>query len=214
MKKVNTYLILKIFFILLMLMGAVIFWNFLPAEMPMHWNVAGEVDRYWPKLYGAFFAPLLAALFVILFSFLSKIDPKKEKYKLFRKPWEMIQLGILGFITYLQFVTIYMSMHPAADITKFIFVGIGIMFVLLGNYMGKIRQNYFIGVKTPWALADERVWNKTQRMGGIFFVLCGLMFILEAFLQWYIMPIFIVSISLTVIVPIVYSYLVYRGLDK
>lgn len=212
--KINCYLILKIFLIILMLGGAGFFWNSLPGEMPMHWNLAGEVDQYWPKLYGAFFAPLLAVAFILLFSFLSKIDPKKEKYKLFRKPWEMIQLGILGFVTYLQFVTLYMSMNPNGDIIKFIFIGIGVMFVLLGNYMGKVRQNYFIGVKTPWALANEEVWNKTQRMGGFFFVLSGLILVIEAFLQWYLVPVFIISILFTVVIPMVYSYLVFKGLDK
>jgi len=93
-------------------------------------------------------------------------------------------------------------------------IGIGILFVLIGNYMGKVRQNYFVGFKTPWALANEDVWNKTQRVGGLMFVLTGIVFIIEAFLKWYLLPIFIIVMILTVILPILYSYWVFKQLEK
>lgn len=212
--KINKYCILKIFLILLMFVGIFVFWGQLPNEMPVHWNFSGQVDRYWPKLYALLLAPMLGILFVILFSVLSKIDPRKEKYQKFRKTWEIIQILLLSFVVYLQFIILYMSMVPNGDITKLMLIGIGILFVLIGNYMGKVRQNYFVGFKTPWALANEDVWNKTQRVGGLMFVFTGIVFIIEAFFKWYLLPVFIIVMVLTVILPILYSYWVFKQLEK
>ena len=208
--KINKYCVLKIFLILLMFVGIIIFWENLPNNMPVHWNFSGQIDKYWPKLYAVFLAPILGILFVVLFSVLSRIDPRKEKYKKFRKTWEIIQIAILAFVTYLQFIILYMSIVPNGDITKLVLLGIGVLFVLLGNYMGKVRQNYFVGFKTPWALADEHVWNKTQRVGGLMFVLAGIVFIVEAFFQWYLLAVFIITLLFTVFLPILYSYWVFK----
>jgi uncharacterized membrane protein len=182
----------------------------LPDLIPNHWNIYGEIDSYWPKLTQIIFIPAITLAMALLFQFLPLIDPKKEKYVLFRKPWVVLQMSIIVFFAYLFFVTLYMAFYPLTPIIPFIFGGIGVLFVLLGNYLGKIRQNYFIGIKTPWTLDNEEVWNKTHRLGGWMFTICGLIVFAEAFIQWQVAWVFIAAIIPTALVPIIYSYIIFR----
>jgi len=101
---------------------------------------------------------------IILFRFLPKIDPKKANYEKFGKTWEIIQFTIIGFMTYIYFVSFLVTLHPEYSINSFMLFGLGAMFVLMGNYMGKIKHNFFVGIKTPRTIADEDVWKKTHRL--------------------------------------------------
>lgn len=212
--KIKKLFLTEIFLLIAMIVATLILWNALPDQMPMHWNLAGEIDAYASKAWAAFMVPGIGILLMALFKLIPKIDPKKEKYKLFEKSWSVIQFGIFGFMAYMHFVTLYLSINQDADIIKFILPGIGVLFILLGNYMGKVRQNYFIGIKTPWTLNNEDVWNKTHRVGGLAFVLAGIIFFIEGFLQLYIIPVFIVTIVLAAFSPVIYSYFIFRNIKK
>jgi uncharacterized membrane protein len=190
------------------------FYDKLPDLVPSHWNINGEIDAYLPKLTQIILFPCITLALAVLFQLISRIDPRKEKYVLFKKPWIVLQMSIVVFFAYLYFVTLYMAFYPLTPIIPFIFGGIGVLFVLLGNYLGKIKQNYFVGIKTPWTIDNEEVWNKTHRLGGWMFTVCGLIVFAEAFIQWQIVWVFIASVILTAIVPIVYSYLIFRKTKK
>ena len=212
--KIKKLFAIELLLLLAMIAATVILWTSLPDQMPIHWNIAGEIDNYASKFWVAFMVPVMAIFFMLLFKVIPLIDPKKEKYKLFEKPWAAIQFGIYGFMTYMHFLTLYLSINQEADIVKFILPGIGILFILLGNYMSKVRQNYFVGIKTPWTLNNEDVWNKTHRIAGLFFVLTGIIFLLEAFIQLYLLPVFIITFVLMIFVPVIYSYLIFKKLKK
>lgn len=102
---------------------------------------------------------------VILFQFLPKMDPKRENYPKFEKTWEIFQFSLLIFFAYAYFITIFAALDPSLNVNKSIMLGIGALFVIIGNYMGKIRKNYFIGFRLPWTLDNEEAWNKTHRLG-------------------------------------------------
>lgn len=182
--------------------------------MPSHWNIEGDVDSYLPKGTWIWIFPGITMLLVLMFPFFSRIDPKKEKYELFRRPWLILQMVFVGFFAYLYFVSLYLTLNPSVPITGFIFGGIGVMFVLIGNYLGKVRQNWFLGIRTPWTLDNEKVWNKTQRLAGWLFLIAGLVVFAEAFIQWQIAWMMGVCTAVVVIVPVVYSYFLHRKLVK
>jgi len=108
--------------------------------------------------------PLIVVAMIVLFRFLPKIDPKKANYEKFKNTWEIIQFVIIGFMAYVHFVSLFMILNPEYSINSFMLFGLGAMFVLMGNYMGKIKHNFFIGIKTPRTIADEDVWKKTHRL--------------------------------------------------
>jgi uncharacterized membrane protein len=212
--KLKKLFLLELFLFIGMIAASLILWTQLPEQMPMHWNIEGQIDNYMPKIWGAFMVPGIAILLMALFKFIPFIDPKKEKYKLFEKSWGVIQFGIYGFMAYMHFVTLYLSINQSADIVKLILPGIGVLFILLGNYMTKVRQNYFVGIKTPWTLNNEEVWNKTHRVGGLAFVIAGIVFLIEGFFQVYMLPVFLITIILAALGPVIYSYFVFRKLKK
>lgn len=199
--------------VIMFIVGALLY-NNLPEMVPSHWGVSGEIDSYMPKLTHLILFPSITLVLALLFPFLSRIDPRKDKYVLFKKPWIVIQMSIVVFFAYLYFITLYMAFYPSTSIIPFIYGGIGVLFVLLGNYLGKIRQNYFVGIKTPWTLDNEEVWNKTNRFGGWMFLIAGLIIFAEAFIQWNHVAVFIISAAAAALMPIVYSYIIFKKQKK
>lgn len=204
----------KLILFVLLLGGSLVVWQYLPEQVPSHWNFEGVPDRYWPRIYSVFFIPGIYLVMWLLFAVLPKIDPRKEKYQLFVDAWNILQLVFLVFFVYLQAIMFSYVLFPGLNFTKMIFIGLGVMFMIIGNYMGKIKQNYFIGVKTPWALNNVDNWNKTQRMGGWMFVVIGLIFLLESFYQWQLVSVTIALVLLMVVVPFAYSYYLYCHPEK
>ena len=155
----------------------------------------------------------MSLLLTLLFPVMAKIDPRYKNYEKFQGSWEVIQTAIIGFFAYLQGVIIYITLYPEMQLMmgRFMFAGLGLMFIVLGNVMGKVRWNYFVGLKTPWALNDKEVWQKSQRFGGWAFVIAGLAFLFEAWWYQYLGWFFSLIIGGVVIIPIVYSYLVSRN---
>lgn len=185
-------------------------WNFLPAIVPSHWNYAGQIDGWLPKSTAIALWTGLILLLALSFAIFPKFDPHKEKYQLFRHEWQIMQAGILLFFCYLQGVTFLVAIAPQIPLLPWLFFGMGALFVMLGNYLPKIRQNYFIGLKFPWTLADEENWNKTHRFGSWCFVGLGLLFCLEAWLQWHAATVLFPAILLAVIAPAGYSFWLFQ----
>jgi uncharacterized membrane protein len=145
-----------------------------------------------------------------LFRMLPEFDPKKEKYRLFKHEWELIQTGIIGFMAYMQLITYYVSLNKSVSIIPLMFAGLGLLFIILGNFLSKIRQNYFIGIKVPWTLSDEDNWNKTHRFASWCFVGAGLLTLTGAIANRFPPMILFGSLILAGILPVLYSYLLYK----
>jgi uncharacterized membrane protein len=150
--------------------------------------------------------------FLVLFPLIARIDPKKANYEQFKKPWGVIQTSLIAMFAYMFAVTDFVTFYPEynAMVGRAVVFGIGILFVILGNVMGKVRQNYFVGLKTPWTLDDPEIWQKSQRFAGWAFVLSGLVFIIEAIVWIAILPVFIAIMAVMTVLPIAYSYLLSR----
>lgn len=151
-----------------------LFWGKLPQQVPIHWNAAGQVDGYASKgfLWGlCCISPALA----LLLQFLPRLDPKKENYQRFQKAYDLVAIPILCLMLLVTGITISEALRPGRlDITRLIMGFMGVLFLIIGNLMGKVKSNWFMGFRTPWALSDPDVWNKTHRMGGWVFFLAGL----------------------------------------
>ena len=204
-KKVNIYCMALIAAAFIF---SIISYNKLPELIPTHWNIAGEVDAYSKKPYGAFMAPFLMAITWLGMIFLPKIDPKKENYKKFESSYD-ITLGLLTtFFFGLHMATLLFSLGYKVPIDNTVFVMMGIMFVVMGNYMPKAKSNYFYGIKTPWTLSNEVSWRKTHRLAGKLFVISGFLMIVSTFLihTRYKAVLMTTVIVLITAVPIVASY--------
>ncbi len=183
----------------------------LPDMIPGHWGADGAVDRWIEKkwIFGMW---LLVPGVDLLMRFAEKIDPKWENYKRFDKVFLYFRISMAVFMSALVVITLVAAKDPALiDMNKVMFPMMGLMFAMLGNYMPKVKYNYTFGIKTPHTLASENVWNKTHRMAGPLWVVCGLLMACCGFVKgdaavW----ILLITTGILVVVPVVYAYLEYK----
>jgi len=205
------WLLLLIAFIPLLLTLPV--WEFLPEFMPVHWGPEGRPDSLKP----VYFLPLINIGVYFLMVVLPLVDPKKENYPLFGKSYFRIRLAFLLFLSAVCIMNIGVGLGHEFDRGDLIFKGVWALIAILGNYMGTIRSNWFVGIKTPWTLADETVWKQTHVMAGRVWFWTGTVFFTLSFSPLDVLArkaMIFTLIGVGVVWPIVYSYFVYRKVGK
>ena len=191
---------------LLPILAGVILWDQLPAQMPTHWNAAGEIDGWSSKPFAVFGLPgiMLAAQWLCMLG--TQADPKKQNH-----PEKVLQL-VLWIIPVLSVVLHVMTYGAALGKEVRMEVAmpivVGLILAIVGNYMPKCKQNYTIGIKIPWTLNSEENWNRTHRLAGWIWTFGGVAIMLTGFVGgvWLFFPVVIAM----VLVPILYSYVLYR----
>lgn len=192
------------------LIASVYFYFNLPERVPTHWNMAGQVDSWGSgKTQAIVFTAMIVGMY-ILFLVIPYLDPRKERYQQFRKVYHIFKSIILFFLFIIFILASLSGMGYNIAIGVWVPLLVGLLFIIMGNYMGKIKSNWFVGIRTPWTLSSEEVWNKTHRFGGKMFIIAGLLMMLEGFLpvSWR-LPVFIFGISLILFGTLVYSYIVF-----
>lgn len=134
--------------------------------MAIHWNVAGEADSFINKWWGALLFPIFLTGIVALVVFLPKVDPRKENYEKFEKVYRIFLHVFVLFLFSMYVVTLAYNIGIPVQVDVVVPIGVGMLFIAIGNYMPKIKPNYFFGIRTPWTLENEEVWQKTHRVGG------------------------------------------------
>jgi uncharacterized membrane protein len=199
--------------------AAALLWDKLPARVPIHWNIHGQIDGYAGKAFGVLFMPLLNIFLASLLAAIPLMDPKIRKYDDETKASsvhviKILRLGITLFNDCVAFAILAFALDYRFDMNRFVTAGIGLLFILLGNVMGKLRPNYFAGIRTPWTLESRTVWFKTHRLGGRLMVAGGICVLFASFLlpgQQYLLIGTVPFVLLMAIIPAVYSYFCYRS---
>ncbi len=205
--------LISLIFIALMLLLGTLAYPHLPEQIPSHWNMRGEVDGYSGRAFGTYGMPLIILGLLLMFHFLPMIDPRHKNYDQFKKPYQVLKISVLALMTMLYVISMLYALGVPLNISFLVNISIGFLFILIGNYLGKVKHNYFVGVKTPWTLASEDVWKKTHRLAGPLMAIAGALFVLGAFIDhpaFYFIP--IGGILLAAFVPMIYSYLLYKKL--
>ncbi|MEW6181810.1 MAG: SdpI family protein [Bacillota bacterium] len=198
-------------FLAALIIAGFILYPMLPEQVPSHWNWKGEVDDYASRAFGAFGMPLLALGLYIMMLVLPFIDPKRENYARFGAVYRLLRWGIVLFMTGLYAVTVLAALGHSVNVGMLVKGGVAVLFILIGNVMGQIQHNYFVGIKTPWTLANEEVWRLTHRLGAKIWVLGGLVCLAMApFQTIWSAYVFIAVITVMALVPVIHSYLVFR----
>lgn len=183
-----------------------ILWDKLPEQVPIHWDANGNVDGYSTKIQAVFIMPLIlvAAHWICVIG--TSLDPKKQNIN--DKMFTLV-LWIIPVISLLCNSMVFataLGHKVSVEIIMPLFMGA--LFVIIGNYLPKCKQSYTMGIKLPWTLNDEENWNKTHRMAGFLWVIGGVIIMATAFLGLF--WLFFIVIIPMVIVPFVYSYLLYK----
>lgn len=139
---------------------------FLPSPAPIHWNAVGEADGFGSPLTAALLLPGVLTAIAALAPLLPRLDPRAAAYAEFRPTYELFMNAIAAFLLLTHAVALAAGLGLPVDMARPMSVGLGLLFALLGNEMGRVQPNHFVGIRTPWTLADPEVWRRTHRAGG------------------------------------------------
>jgi uncharacterized membrane protein len=184
----------------------------LPDQIPTHWNARGVVDGFSPKPWGPFVLPLVMLGVYLLLLVIPRISPSGFRVERFMKVFEIIQATLLGFLFLVTALVLLAGTGMPVPMDRAIHAGTGVLFIVLGNFMGKVTKNFFVGIRTPWTLANDEVWLRTHRLGGRFFVLAGLVLLLSGLLGGGVAPL-LAAVTIAGGLPVVYSYIIYRRIQ-
>ncbi|MFC7394284.1 SdpI family protein [Scopulibacillus cellulosilyticus] len=187
----------------------------LPSTLPAHWDINGNINHYASKMQVMLVFLGLMIVINILFVIIPLIDPKLKNNKTSLKNQNRIQLVTNAFFIIINVMVVYTGFHHSTSSPEIIFFIVGVLFIFLGNYSFSLKQNFFIGIRTPWTLSNEEVWNKTNRFGAILLIIFGICICLGGFLPG-ILPsiILIICLVLMVAFPLVYSYWTYKKINR
>jgi immunity protein, SdpI family len=207
--------ILPILLIVFSIISSFYFFQQMPEKIPTHWNFKGEIDNWGSSLSHLLTINLVMIGMYLLFLSLPYIDPRRERYEQFKKVYHIFKNILLLFFTIILFITNLSALGYDIDVGTYIPLLVGILFIAIGNYMPKIKMNWFMGIRTPWTLSSEKTWNKTHLLGGKLFMISGLLIAIQGFIpENYRLPIFILAIAIILIGTIFGSYLIYLKTKK
>lgn len=203
--------LISLIIILIPIVMTIVLYHKLPDQLAVHFGINGEVNGY----QGRSTFLLTSALVLIGISLLLKItryiDPKKKNFDKFESTFDMFRLILTFFLSVMYITLLYFNLGYAVNIQMIVLIGIGLLFMFLGNSMNKIRFNYTMGIRTPWTLASEEVWRRTHRLAGPLWLIGGIIVIILAFLPGNIaFTIMIIIVAIIALIPILYSYLIYK----
>jgi uncharacterized membrane protein len=186
-------------------------WPQVPDRIPTHWNLSGEVDGYGGKFAGLLLLPLITSGTYLLLLLLPLVDPGRGNYQNFAGPFQIMRMAIVLFLAFTYGVMVLAAFGHQIDMTTVICFAAAALLMVCGNLMGKLRPNWFVGVRTPWTLSSKMSWNKTHRLAGWLLMLMGLLLAALAVFRTTWMLILMVVVDVVCLAwMVIYSYLVYR----
>jgi uncharacterized membrane protein len=188
----------------------------LPENIAVHWDMHGNADKYVPRneaWVNFWLMPAVMTGFLLVTVALPWISPKHFEVERFRSTYGYVMALVVLLFGYMHGLLVWGSLHPEAMSIRFLVGGLLVFFALLGNVLGRVRRNFWVGIRTPWTLANENVWNLTHRLGGWLFVAYGVLGSVAVFLGAPLVWPFVALIAVA-LVPVVYSLVIYKRLEK
>jgi len=182
------------------------------ATIPLHWNINGTIDKRVNSHDVLFIIPVLQGLVVALFAVVVAIEPRQENIRKSMPAIQVMMLSAVIMLAFVQFVIIGESFSPGTIGIETLFSALGILFVITGNYMTKMRSGFFFGLRTPWTLSSDHVWKKTHRLAGKLFMLAGIIIFLTSFIVTIktMSYILLATVLPAAIIPVIYSWMIWR----
>lgn len=209
-------IIITLFLIAASIVAGILLWNRLPEQVASHWNINDQVDDTMPKFWGVFLMPLVTTGMLLLFLVVPSIDPLKANIAQFREAFNLFIVLIIAFMLYIHGLTLawglgYQNFKMSAAMLPLM----GVLFIAIGFMLRKARRNWFIGIRTPWTLSSDHVWDETHRIGAILFMASGVLAIIGSLFGGMIAfwMLFVPLIGSTLFL-LVYSYVLYQRETK
>ena len=186
------------------------FYPQMPENMASHWNIQGEVDAYMSRFWGLFLMPITSIGLLALFVLIPKIDPLKENIERFRKYFDGFMVLMIIFLFYIYLLTVFWNIGIRFNMGRLVIPALGILFYYVGILIENAKRNWFIGIRTPWTLSSEVVWDKTHKIGGKLFKLAGVVAFLGVAFPRHAIFFVIIPVISVAIYTLIYSYFEYQ----
>ena len=183
----------------------------LPSQIPLHWNFSGQVDRFGSR-ENLFLMPAIMVAVVLLFAALPWLSPRRFEVNAFRSTYLYIMLLLVALLGYLHALMVWAALSKPLDMGRSLLGALFLLLVLIGNVLGKVKRNFYVGVRTPWTLASEKVWYATHRFAARVCVIGGLLGLISLILTSSpVLPLVILISSASA--SVVYSLAYYKRLE-
>jgi uncharacterized membrane protein len=189
---------------------SVVLYPQMPAQVASHWNAQGQVDGYMSKFWGLFFMPFLLTGLVLLFIAIPWIDPLRTNIEAFRKYYDGFVTLFFVFMFVVHIQVILWSLGIQINPNMVMPIAVGLLFFYAGILCENSRRNWFVGIRTPWTLSSDRVWDKTHQIGGKLFKVAGVITFLGVFFQNYAVFFILAPVLVVTVYTVVYSYVEYQ----
>lgn len=203
-------ILVSVIIIIILFAINIYFYQFLPDRIITHWNAQGQANGTMPKFWGLFLLPIITVVIFLLFLLIPKIDPMKKNIEKSRTYYESFILIFILFMLYINIFTILLNLGINININLSLIPAIGFLFIFIGIILKNFKRNWFIGIRTPWTLSSEVVWNKTHKLGSRLFIISGAITLLGIFFPNYTIWFILAPIIISAIICIVYSYFEYQ----
>jgi len=182
----------------------------LPDPMPSHWNAAGQVDGYMSKFWGIFLLPLMTAGITLLLIAIPSIDPLKANIEQFRRLYNAFIVVFVAYMLYVYALTLGAALGYQFNMTYMLLPAMGVLFIGISYMLKNAKRNFFIGIRTPWTLSSDTVWDETHKLGAKTFLAGGVIVIISAFLGESGVWLMMIGLLGAGLIPVVYSYILWR----
>jgi uncharacterized membrane protein len=210
----NTTILVVVLLVLATLTGLLL-WNRLPDQMASHWGMDDQANGTTSKFWGVFLMPIMATGMSVLFLLIPSIDPLKANIAKFRETFNIFIVLIIVFMIYIYGLTLAWNLgYTGFRMSSALLPALGLLFILLGFLIEKTKRNFFIGIRTPWTLSSDTVWDETHRVGGQLFKISGVLALVGAFIPAYAFWFLFIPLIGSTLFTVVYSYVLFRRETK
>ncbi len=211
--KTSSALLVSLALVVASALYSLVLYASLPPVVPVHWNIHGQVDGYGARLTVCVLMPLVMLGLLAVLMVLPALSPQNFKLESFRSTYNLIAVIVVGLFAFIHVVSLQAALHPSCDSGRIVVAGIFLFIAALGNLLGKVRRNFWVGVRTPWTLASDTVWIATHRLAARLMVASG---VIGGFGALVGVPLWLCFTFLMagILWPAVYSFIYYRRLEQ
>lgn len=208
-------LIISVILILIATLAGILIWNKLPEQVASHWNENDQVNGYMSRFWGVFLMPIVTTGMLALFLVIPSIDPLKANVAQFRETFNVFIAMIIAFMIYIHGLTLAWNLgYTNFRMGSAMLPALGLLFIFVGQLISKAKRNFFIGIRTPWTLSSDSVWDKTHAISAKLFTISGIAAFLGILFPNYAIWLLMIPLLGTSLFSVVYSYFLYRAEQK
>jgi uncharacterized membrane protein len=212
--KLNALVVTTLALVVVSIVIGTVLYDGLPDPVPTHLDLQGRPNGFTAKPLGVFVAPAVLALLGFVFSVLPRISPRGFRLEPFLVTYQIVAIAVLALEFADGMMALSFAMGYELDVHRWVDMGTGLIMVVLGNFLGKVTRNFFVGIRTPWTLASSEVWLRTHRVGGVLFVLGGAIILISGIVRAGGGPFVVLTVGMVIALSVtVYSYVLYHRIE-